>query len=112
MSYDELFTSELVGAIVNVRSTAADVATYVAAEEASDAVTVGSLAPALGGTLANMQGSVIISARQIASVVIDDSGDTIAHPQAALSPARPTTTTSLLTWPRRRSISGLTRPLR
>lgn len=46
----------------------------------ADVVTVGSLAPALGGTLANINGPVTIrNSPAFSSVVIDDSGDAVAR---------------------------------
>lgn len=81
---DVLYTSETAPAVVNVQSNG-QLVTYVVAG-AGDPVTVGSLAPALGGTLANIQGALIIESGytgQIPSVVIDDSGDKSAQPQAA-----------------------------
>jgi autotransporter-associated beta strand protein len=88
--YDELFTSETAGAVVNVQGTAAGVATYVIAG-AGDPVTVGFPDPILqGSTLAAIQGPLIIVAGyagQVPAVTIDDSGDPADHPQAAISAA-------------------------
>jgi Ca2+-binding RTX toxin-like protein len=53
-------------------------------------VTVGSAAPGLSPTLANIQGSIVLAsyglAGKLPSIVIDDSGDMTAHPSAELSP--------------------------
>src|SRR5262249_54071261 len=58
--YDELYTSETAGAVVNVQGTAAGVATYVIAG-AGDPVTVGYPDPIAGGsTLAAIQGPLIL----------------------------------------------------
>ena len=85
---DVLYTSEFTGVSVNVQSNAANVSTVVVAG-AGDLVTIGSLAPALGGTVANIQGALIVESGyldQIPAIVIDDSGDKKDHPAIAMSP--------------------------
>ena len=85
---DVLYTSEFTAASVNVQSNAANVSTYVV-PGGGDLVTIGSLAPARGGTLDNIQGNLIVSSGysgQVPSIVIDDSGDTKNHPAESISP--------------------------
>jgi hypothetical protein len=41
----------------------------------ADTVTVGSLAPSLGGTLANINGLVVVDSHQGSQLIVDDSGD-------------------------------------
>src|SRR5262249_5198570 len=77
--------SESASAAVNVLSNAANVDTEIALAGPGSQATFGSVAPNLGGTLANIQGSVGIQGAGVASIVVDDSGDTSAHPQAVLS---------------------------
>jgi hypothetical protein len=84
LDYEALLTSERAGAVVNVQGNAASDATVIALYESGDKVNFGSVAPALGGNLAGIQGTVAVEGKQ-ASVVVDDSGDTSAHPQATLS---------------------------
>jgi hypothetical protein len=41
----------------------------------ADTITVGSLAPSLGGTLANINGLVVVDSHQASQLIVDDSGD-------------------------------------
>jgi hypothetical protein len=66
---------------INVQSVAQGVGIHVAAGN-SDVVTLGSLAPQLGGTLANFHAPVDVTdegSTNLASLIIDDSGDTQAR---------------------------------
>jgi hypothetical protein len=85
--YDGLATSQSVPAVVNVQSNG-NLPTYIGMGP-GDVVTFGSQAPALGGTLAQIQGSVFLRSYGyvpgLPSVVVDDSGDGTAHPNVALS---------------------------
>src|SRR5262249_14195104 len=76
--YSVGLTTPLVGGSkVNLSSSTS--AWNVVLANAHDVVTLGSRAPALGGTLANIAGNVTIdtvSSTQSARVVLDDSGDT------------------------------------
>jgi hypothetical protein len=88
---DVLYTSEFTGAVVNVQSNAANVSTIIVGG-GGDPVTVGSLAPALGGTLDNIRGTLVLTSGhlgQIPSIVIDDSADKYDHPAVSLSPYPP-----------------------
>jgi hypothetical protein len=63
---------------VNVRGTGASIFTAlnVVGHGGNDTVTVGSLAPALGGTLANVKGTVNVSnTTNSTALIVDDSGD-------------------------------------
>ena len=80
-----LYTSELAGAVINIQSNAASDYTVLALDGSGDQVTLGSLAPGLGGNLAGIQGTIGLQGDLTASIVVDDSGDTTARPQAALS---------------------------
>jgi hypothetical protein len=61
---------------VNVRGTAGALA--VQGHGGSDTVTIGSLAPALGGTLTNLLGAVTVSnTTNSTALIVDDSGDPI-----------------------------------
>ena len=82
---DVLYTSAVASAVVNVQSNATNVLTQIALLGSGDQVAFGSLAPGLGGTLANIQGSVGVSGDLSASIVVDDSGDVTAHPRAVIS---------------------------
>jgi hypothetical protein len=71
-----VLTSAVGGGTVNLSSTTST--WNVVAANADDVVTLGSQAPALGGTLANIAGNVTIdtvSPTQSETVVVDDSGD-------------------------------------
>jgi len=68
---------------VNVRAVAAATDESIAAAT-GDVVTVGSLAPALGGTVANILGELVVQSG-IVSVIVDDSGDATPHPHAVFS---------------------------
>ncbi len=85
---DDLYTSELTSAAVNVQSNAAGFGTGIAIGP-GDQVTLGSLAPLLGGTLANIQGSITLTSYRLGNmlpaIVVDDSGDATAHPLVLLS---------------------------
>jgi hypothetical protein len=72
-----LYASQQPGTAVNVQSVAAGVFTPIGVGPGST-VTLGSQAPGLGGTLANLLGPVRIQtdSAQPPSVIIDDSGDT------------------------------------
>jgi len=70
---------------VNVRAVAAATDESIAVAT-GDVVTVGSLAPALGGTVANILGELVVeSGTDTASVIVDDSGDATPHPHAVFS---------------------------
>jgi hypothetical protein len=75
---DELFASENTSAVVNVQSNAANMDTIIASEP-GDQVNVGSLAPALGGTMANVLGTVEVTGPGPATLTVDDSGDNSAR---------------------------------
>ncbi len=69
------------GNTFNVQSTASGTTTSINTNDTSTAsinntVNIGSLAPSLGGTLANIAGPVNISGNSLTTVVVDDSGDT------------------------------------
>jgi hypothetical protein len=85
--YDGLATSQSVPAVVNVQSNG-NLPTYIGMGP-GDAVTFGSQPPALGGTLAQIQGSIFLRSYGyvpgLPSIVVDDSGDSTAHPNVALS---------------------------
>jgi hypothetical protein len=91
VTYDHLvedifYASALAVAGINLQGNAAGTVTYIVAGP-GDPVTVGSLAPALGGTLADIAGTVVFSAgapSRTSSITVDDSGDTASHPQASL----------------------------
>jgi hypothetical protein len=88
-----LETSVVGGSNVNVLSTAGPPAVGIAAQvlvNARDTVTVGSQAPNLGGNLAGLAGSGILSIQSIyptspASVILDDSTDTQMGKQVTFS---------------------------
>jgi Ca2+-binding RTX toxin-like protein len=74
------------GTTVNVQSTSANGASgsrnlYIDGGSSGQTVTLGSLAPTLGGTLANLLGDVDVSDLSvgITSLIIDDSGDSTGH---------------------------------
>jgi hypothetical protein len=72
-----LYTAALGGSHVNALGTSG--AWTAIAANTGDVITVGSLAPALGGTLANLGYNLTISTNgptQSATVILDDSGDT------------------------------------
>jgi hypothetical protein len=64
---------------VNVQATGGilevDPYSVTTSQGSSDTVTVGSLAPSLGGTLANINGLVVVDSRQGSQLIVDDSGD-------------------------------------
>jgi hypothetical protein len=63
---------------VNVQGTSGPLA--IQGHGGTDTVTVGSLAPALGGTLANVHGAVSVSnTTNSTSLIVDDSGDPVAR---------------------------------
>jgi hypothetical protein len=78
MVEDILYTSENTSAVVNVQSNASNIDTVIAADGPGDQVNVGSLAPALGGTVANVNGTVEVTGTGPATLTVDDSGDTTA----------------------------------
>ena len=53
-------------------------ASYIYNDAGTDTVTVGSLAPSLGGTVANVKGLVYVYGAGLTTLVVDDGGDTTA----------------------------------
>lgn len=78
MVVDDLYASEKTSAVINVQSNAANLVTVIAADATGDQVNVGSLAPALGGNMAKVLGTVEVTGNGPATLTVDDSGDASA----------------------------------